>query len=181
MSRDFLCLFMFVIAMTTAASSGNKNNWLLYYPTVLISVSHALKDHLGGQSTHWGNLFDTWLQQQVGILPIDLFPGDSREEGPVCSVSCGEAVARKQYLTSSFAVTIERAAPVSVLITFSLRSGQMKAQPIRSQLLFCSFIFANEIMFSWGSLSFLAAIAIPSEFGPYCIPQTSLCSPGMTT
>lgn len=62
------------------------------------------------------------LQQQVVILPIDLFPGDSRGEGAVCSVSCGEAVAGKQYSTSSFAVTTERDAPVSVLITlFSLR------------------------------------------------------------
>lgn len=65
---------------------------------------------------------DMWLLQQVVILPIDLFPGDSRQEGPVCSVSFGGAVARKQYSSSSFAVTAERDAPVSVLMMlFSLR------------------------------------------------------------
>lgn len=49
----------------------------------------------------------------------------------------------------------------------------MKAQPIRSQLLFSSFIFANEVVFSRSLLPFPAAIVIPSEFGPYCITLTS--------
>lgn len=49
----------------------------------------------------------------------------------------------------------------------------MKAEPIRSQLLFSSSIFTNEVVFSWGSLPFLAAVVIPSEFGPYCISMTS--------
>lgn len=94
----------------------------LQYPTVLFRVSYAWKDHTGGQLNHRGTPLDMCLQQQVVILSIDLFPGDSRGGGPVCSVSGSEAAAGKQYSTSSFAVTTKREAPVSALIMlFSLR------------------------------------------------------------
>lgn len=49
----------------------------------------------------------------------------------------------------------------------------MKAQSIRSQLLFSSSIFANEVVSSLGLLPFPTATVIPSEFGPYCITPTS--------
>lgn len=64
-------------------------------------------------------LLDIGLSQQVVILPIDLFPGDSRRESPVSSVSCVEAAAGKQYC-ASFAVTTKTDAPESVVITLFL-------------------------------------------------------------
>lgn len=57
----------------------------------------------------------------------------------------------------------------------------MNAQHMRSQLLFPSFIFANEVVFSWGSLPSPAAPVSPSEFGPCWITLKSDRSPEMTT
>lgn len=65
------------------------------------------------------------------ILPIDLFPGESKEEGPVCSVSRGEAVAWKQYFTSSLAATAVRDAYAPALIAlFYCVSVKSKHNPL---------------------------------------------------
>lgn len=58
----------------------------------------------------------------------------------------------------------------------------MKAQPIRSQLLFSCFIFANEVALSLGLLPFHLLSSFHLNLDHIVSPrhQTSLRSPGMT-
>lgn len=114
--------------------------------------------------TTWGvgrTALEMRLPQQVVIPSTDLFLWDSKWKGPVCSVSsCRETIPHIFICCHYW----ERCTCISTnnVVFITLGSSEW-APPIRSQLLFSIFIFANEVVFGL----MLAAVVIPSEFVLY--------------